>query len=99
MTWRLRSVRKRILLLALVPVLSLLGLYVFTTAITARDAIVLARTQTVKNGTGTPTGRFDTALQAERLFPALYLSAPTPPNLPPLNPPPHKPTQPPAPPP
>jgi len=62
-------------------VLSLVGLYVFTTAITARDAIVLARTQTLKNGTGTPTGRFDTALQAERLFAALYLSAPTPSNL------------------
>src|SRR5215467_1370665 len=85
MTWRLRSVRKRILLLALVPVLSLLGLYVFTTAITAHDAIVLARTQTLKNGTGQPTGKFDTALQAERLFAALYLSAPTPSNLATLN--------------
>ena len=80
MSWRLRSVRKRILILALVPVLSLLGLYVFTTTITARNAIVLARTQTLKNGAGQSTGRFDTALQVERLGAVLYLSAPTPAN-------------------
>jgi hypothetical protein len=43
MTWRIRSVRKRILLLALVPLLSLFGLYVFTTSITAGNAINLAR--------------------------------------------------------
>jgi signal transduction histidine kinase len=85
MSWRLRSVRKRILVLALVPVLSLLGLYVFTTTITARNAIVLARTQTLKNGAGQPTGTFEAALQAERLYAALYLSAPTPSNLATLN--------------
>ena len=56
MTWRLRSVRKRILLLALVPLLSLFGLYVFTTSITARNAINLARANTLKNATGQPTG-------------------------------------------
>ena len=43
MSWRLRSVRRRILLLALVPVLSLIGIYTFYTSIAARDAINLAR--------------------------------------------------------
>ena len=59
MTWRLRSVRKRILLLALIPLLSLFGLYVFTTSITARNVINLARANPLKNATGQPTGNFD----------------------------------------
>jgi signal transduction histidine kinase len=80
MTWRIRSVRKRILLLALVPLLSLFGLYVFATSITARNAINLARADTLKNATGQPTGTFDGQLQAERLLAMLYLAAPTPQN-------------------
>jgi signal transduction histidine kinase len=80
MTWRIRSVRKRILLLALVPLLSLFGLYVFATSITARNAINLARADTLKNATGQPTGTFEGKLQAERLFAMLYLAAPTPQN-------------------
>src|SRR5690242_16733380 len=77
MTWRIRSVRKRILLLALVPLLSLFGLYVFATSITARNAINLARADTLKNATGQPTGTFEGQLQAERLLAMLYLAAPT----------------------
>ena len=80
MTWRLRSVRKRILLLALIPLLSLFGLYVFTTSITARNAINLARATTLKNATGQPTGNFEGAIQKERLLAVLYLAAPTPAN-------------------
>ncbi len=80
MTWRMRSVRKRILLLALVPLLSLFGLYVFATSITARNAINLARADTLKNATGQPTGTFEGQLQAERLLAMLYLAAPTPEN-------------------
>ena len=80
MTWRIRSVRKRILLLALVPLLSLFGLYVFTTSITARNAINLARADTLKNATGQPTGTFEGEIQAERLLAVLYLAAPTPEN-------------------
>jgi len=53
---RLKSIRQRILLLVLVPVLSLIGLYAFATSITARDAINLQRTNTLKNATGTPVG-------------------------------------------
>jgi signal transduction histidine kinase len=80
MTWRMRSVRTRILLLALVPLLSLFGLYVFTTSVTARNAINLARADTLKNATGQPTGVFEGEIQAERLLAALYLAAPTPEN-------------------
>jgi signal transduction histidine kinase len=80
MTWRIRSVRKRILLLALVPLLSLFGLYVFATSITARNAINLARADTLKNATGQPTGTFEGQIQAERLLAMLYLAAPTPEN-------------------
>ena len=80
MTWRIRSVRKRILLLALVPLLSLFGLYVFATSITARNAINLARADTLKNATGQPTGTFEGQLQAERMLAMLYLAAPTPQN-------------------
>src|SRR5215475_9708444 len=85
MTWRLRSVRKRILLLALVPLLSLFGLYVFATSVTARNAITLARADTLKNATGQPTGNFEGRIQAERLLALLYLAAPTPANLAKLN--------------
>jgi signal transduction histidine kinase len=85
MTWRLRSVRKRILLLALVPLLSLFGLYVFTTSTTARNAINLARANTLKNATGQPTGNFERAIQTERLLAVLYLAAPTPANQAKLN--------------
>ena len=85
MTWRLRSVRKRILLLALVPLLSLFGLYVFATSVTARNAITLARADTLKNATGQPTGNFEGRIQAERLLALLYLAAPTPANLARLN--------------
>src|SRR5262252_3028386 len=85
MTWRIRSVRKRILLLALVPLLSLFGLYVFSTSSTARNAINLARANTLKNATGQPAGNFEAAIQTERLLAALYLAAPTPANQAKLN--------------
>jgi signal transduction histidine kinase len=80
MTWRVRSVRKRILLLALVPLLSLFGLYVLTTSVTARNAINLARANTLKSATGQPTGNFEGAIQTERLLAVLYLATPTPAN-------------------
>jgi signal transduction histidine kinase len=75
---RLKSIRQRILLLVLVPVLSLIGLYIFATSITATEAINLARTNTLKNATGVPTGDFLSALDAERPLAMIYLSRPTP---------------------
>src|SRR5215470_7346535 len=80
MSWRLRSVRKRILLLALVPVLSLFGLFVFTTSISARDAINLARVATVKNITEQPASQFLGAIDVERPLAIVYLADPSPAN-------------------
>jgi len=77
MSFRLRSIRQRIFLLILVPVLSLIGLYIFATSITARNAINLARTDTLKNATGLPTGNFLTGLDTERPLVMVYLSAPS----------------------
>ena len=48
---RLRSIRQKIVLLVLVPVLSLIGLYVFALSLTAKNAINLSRTNTLKNAT------------------------------------------------
>ncbi len=81
MRWRLRSVRMRIFLLVLVPVLSLIALYAFATSITARDAINLARSAAVENATSAPTGTFLAQLDPERLLAMTYLSAPTGANL------------------
>ena len=62
---RLRSIRQRILLLVLVPVLSLIGLYIFATSITAGQAINLSRTHSLLVSTGQPTGYFFGAVGAE----------------------------------
>src|SRR5260370_33426045 len=77
MSFRLRSIRQRIFLLILVPVLSLIGLYIFATSITARNAINLAGTDTLKNATGLPTGNFLTGLDTERPLGMVYLYAPS----------------------
>ncbi len=77
MGFRLRSIRQRILILVLVPVLSLVGLYLFAMALTARDAINLARTNVLKTATGVPTGNFLSAVDAERPLAMVYLSAPS----------------------
>ncbi len=78
---RLRSIRQKILLLVLVPVLSLIGLYIFALGLTARNAINLSRTNTLKNATALPAGNFITALEAERVLALIYLSRPTGANL------------------
>jgi signal transduction histidine kinase len=75
------SIRLRIFLLVAIPILSLIGLYAFTAAITAGSAINLARSNTVKNTVATPVGNVESALDAERLTAVLYLAAPVPQNL------------------
>ena len=81
MGFRLRSIRQRIFLLILVPVLSLIGLYIFATSITAGNAINLARANTLRNATGEPAGLFLSALDIERPLAMVYLSSPTGANL------------------
>ena len=73
-----RSIRLRILLLVLIPILSLIGLYAFAVSITARDAINLTRSKTVKNTIGLPTGRLEAQVDAERLLAVVYLARPNP---------------------
>ncbi len=73
-----RSIRLRILLLVLVPILSLIGLYAFAVSITASDAINLARSKTVKNTIGLPTGQLEAQVDAERLLAVVYLASPNP---------------------
>ena len=48
---RHKSIRLRVLLLILVPLLSLIGVYAFATTQTAREAIDLARAKAVENVT------------------------------------------------
>jgi signal transduction histidine kinase len=85
MRWRLRSVRTRILLLVLVPVLSLIGIYVFAIGSTARDAVNLSRANAVKNAVGDPIAAFMTQLSTERLLAIVYMSSPSGANLARLN--------------
>ncbi len=85
MRWRLRSVRTSILLLVLVPVLSLIGIYVFAIGSTARDAVNLSRANAVKNAVGDPIAAFMTQLSTERLLAIVYMSAPSGANLAKLN--------------
>ena len=81
MSWHIRSVRARILLLVLVPVLSLFGLYLFTTGIAGKDALNLARARALKSATSEPVSNFLGQLDTERVYSAIYLSAPSPANL------------------
>ncbi|HEX6854831.1 MAG TPA: nitrate- and nitrite sensing domain-containing protein [Streptosporangiaceae bacterium] len=74
---RLSSVRQRILLLVLVPVLSLIGLYAYSTTVFATQAINLARTNVLKNSTAQPAGNFYGAVGRERPLALVYLARPT----------------------
>jgi signal transduction histidine kinase len=78
---RHRSIRLRIFLLVAVPILSLIGLYVFAATITASDALNLAKSRTLKDTIGTPTGNLEAQIDAERLTAVVYLAAPVPSNL------------------
>jgi signal transduction histidine kinase len=61
--------------------LSLFGLYVFTTTIAGRDVINLDRARVLKSATGEPVGNFLGQLDTERLFAVMYLAAPSGQNL------------------
>jgi signal transduction histidine kinase len=78
---RLRSIRTRIFLLVLLPVLSLIALYGFATFLTARGAVNLGQASTIKTATGEPIGAFLSEVDAERPLALVYLSAPTGANL------------------
>jgi hypothetical protein len=81
MRWRLRSVRTSILLLVLVPVLSLIGIYVFAIGSTASNAVNLSRANSVRNALGNPVAAFMAQLTTERLLAIVYMSSPSGANL------------------
>ncbi len=85
MRWRLRSVRTSILLLVLVPVLSLIGIYVFAIGSTASSAVNLSRANSVRNALGNPVAAFMAQLTTERLLAIVYMSSPSGANLAKLN--------------
>jgi signal transduction histidine kinase len=78
---RLRSIRSRVLVLIMLPLLSLVGLYAFATSITAGDAITLARALSIRNTVDDPAGLYTEQLQTERLLATIYIAAPTAQNL------------------
>ncbi len=74
---RHKSIRLRVLLLILVPVLSLVGVYAYAATITVNAAVNLQKAKTVKNVTAEPAGAVQTQLATERRLAMLYLAAPT----------------------
>ena len=71
------SIRMRIFLLVAIPILSLIGLYVFAAGSAAGNAINLRRAQTVKNVIGLPVGMLEQQLDTECLFAVIYLASPS----------------------
>ena len=75
---RHKSIRLRVLLLILVPLLSLLGVYAYATTQTFSQAVDLAHAGQVANVSVTPTSALIEAVAAERGKAVLYLAFPTP---------------------
>nr|MDQ2877012.1 nitrate- and nitrite sensing domain-containing protein [Actinomycetota bacterium] len=82
---RHKSIRLRVLLLILVPLLSLVGVYAYATTQTAHQAIDLAHAGQVANVSVAPTSALIKAVAAERSTAVLYLAAPAPTALAALN--------------
>jgi signal transduction histidine kinase len=75
------SIRTRILALFLIPLLSLIGIYVFAALTTISNANTLARSTQVRNSIADPIGFFGAGIQQERLLAAIYLASPSQRNL------------------
>jgi signal transduction histidine kinase len=78
MRFRYRSIRARTFLLVLMPLASLVALYVYTTAAAANNSIALVRATAVRNSIADPTGLFAAQVQQERLAAATFLARPSP---------------------
>lgn len=57
------------------PLFSLIGLYAFTTTITASGALTLARATEVRDSIADPIGLFASQVQQERLLATMYLTS------------------------
>jgi signal transduction histidine kinase len=77
MRFRFRSIRARTFFLVLTPLLSLVGLSIFATAVAANNAIALERATTVRDSLADPIGLFTVEMQQERLAAALFLARPS----------------------
>jgi signal transduction histidine kinase len=75
---RHKSIRLRILLLILVPLLSLIAVYGYNTAGTTRTALDLVHAGTVATDTVNPDAALMNALATERSKAVLYVAAPNP---------------------
>jgi len=82
---RRRSIRFRVFLLVIIPVLSLIGVYAFAVGISAGDAVRLARATSVTALIRLPNTSVQSQLDAESLLALAYLGTPTDRNLAALN--------------
>lgn len=73
---RHRSIRLRVGILIIVPVLCLIALYGFVVSITLGNALTEAHAKTVKDQLLTPLGTFETQLYKERALAVLLLATP-----------------------
>jgi signal transduction histidine kinase len=73
---RHRSIRLRVGILIIVPVLCLIALYGFVVSITLGNALTEAHAKTVKDQLLTPLGAFETQLYKERALAVLLLATP-----------------------
>jgi signal transduction histidine kinase len=76
MRLRHRSIRLRVGILIVVPVLCLIGLYAFVASITLGNALTEAHATTLKNQLLTPIGTFETQIYKERHLAVLVLASP-----------------------
>src|SRR3984957_14948911 len=74
---RHRSIRLRVGILIVVPVLCLIGLYAFAASITLGSALTQSHAKTVRSELLTPVANFQAALAAERHLAVLSLANPT----------------------
>jgi signal transduction histidine kinase len=74
---RHKSIRLRVFLLVMIPILSLIGVYAFAATTTVSAAVSLSRAKTVKNVIAAPAGALQTQLDKERGLALQYLAAKT----------------------
>ncbi len=74
---RHKSIRLRVLLLVVIPIISLIGVYAFAADITVSAAVNLARAKTVKNVIAAPAGQLQTEIDKERGLALQYLATGT----------------------
>src|ERR1700722_12412700 len=74
---RHRSIRLRVGILIVVPVLCLIGLYAFAASITLGSAVTQSHAKTVRSDLLNPVANFQAALAAERHLALLSLANPT----------------------